>query len=502
MEFESNGLSREEIRKKRRKKERTQAILVLAGVVLGVCVVLGTGIAFIVKAVSGNAEKEQVAVTVSETESEADAGEDVQDEMADADTEGAGTALDNADGENEQPGADDGTLDGESTQPADDAKEQEENSAEEEQTGTAFASEQQEQDALEEMVSSQISSMSIEQKVASLFFVTPSQLMGTESAVTAVGSSFGEKMSAYPVGGVVLDQSCFTTENELKTLVSNIGTYAAAPLFIGVTDEGGEDSPFISSGISENVISSQQEIGQSLGAAGAYSAGISLGSELKQFGINVDFAPCVDISWKEGSVAQSKGFGVDATNTAELGKNVVKGLTDQKIYAAVKYFPGYGDVTQDGNSGQVVSQRTKEDLKNEYEPYLEAIDAGAKFVVVSHVSLPKVRGDKRPASLSPEIITDIIRQEWQYDGIVITDYMNKSCMYQKYTYAEAAVGAIEAGADMILAPKNFQKSYDGLLDAVKSGKISEERIDESLKRIFRVKFARKAAEMVSQDMTE
>ena len=75
-------------------------------------------------------------------------------------------------------------------------------------------------------------------------------------------------------------------------------------------------------------------------------------------------------------------------------------------------------------------------------------------------------------------------------------------MYQKYTYAEAAVGAIEAGADMILAPKNFQKSYDGLLDAVKSGKISEERIDESLKRIFRVKFARKAAEMVSQDMTE
>ena len=113
--------------------------------------------------------------------------------------------------------------------------------------------------------------------------------------------------------------------------------------------------------------------------------------------------------------------------------------------------------------------------------------------MISHVSLPKIRGDKRPASLSPEIITDIVRGEWGYDGIVITDYMDKSCIYQKYTYAEAAVGAIEAGADMILSTKNFAKSYNGILDAVKKGQLTEERIDQSLTRIYKVKFASKVA---------
>ena len=96
---------------------------------------------------------------------------------------------------------------------------------------------------------------------------------------------------------------------------------------------------------------------------------------------------------------------------------------------------------------------------------------------------------RRPASLSKEVITDIVRTEWKYDGIVITDFMDRSCMYQQYTYAEAAAGAIEAGADMILSPKNFLKSYNGVLDAVNRGQLTEARIDESLRRIYRVKLS-------------
>lgn len=343
------------------------------------------------------------------------------------------------------------------------------------------------------MVASQIAGMSIEQKAAALFFVTPEQLLGIETPVTEVGSSISEKLNQYPVGGIVLKEGNITSAEGLSEMVSNLQVFTQNSLFIGISDEGGEDSPFITSGISENVIASQKETAESLGNTGAYSAGISLGSELKQFGFNVDFAPLADVSLKAGSIAEQKGFGKDAATNAELARNVVKGLTDQSIFAGVKYFPGYGDATQEGNGGQIISQRTRDDLKEEYAPYQEAIDAGAKFLMISHVSLPKIRGDKRPASLSPEIITDIVRDEWGYDGIVITDYMDKSCIYQKYTYAEAAVGAIEAGADMILSTKNFAKSYNGILDAVKKGQLTEERIDQSLTRIYKVKFASKVA---------
>ena len=207
-------------------------------------------------------------------------------------------------------------------------------------------------------------------------------------------SSISEKLNQYPVGGIVLKDGNIASAEGLSEMVSNLQVFTQNSLFIGISDEGGEDSPFITSGISENVIASQKEIAESLGNTGAYSAGISLGSELKQFGFNVDFAPLADVSLKDGSIAEQKGFGKDAATNAELARNVVKGLTDQSIFAGVKYFPGYGDATQEGNGGQIISQRTRDDLKEEYAPYQEAIDAGAKFLMISHVSLPKIRGDK------------------------------------------------------------------------------------------------------------
>ncbi len=489
MEFESGGLSREEIRKKRRQKERKRALLVLGGIAAVVCLVLCIGIAALVHTISSNHAQKQEAAKQAVLEQQAAEKETAaalaeakkQEELAAQKAEEAETAeAEPADAPEETDVAPDEATDaGSSDETASDQ--------------TDAVNQEDAEAVLEDMVASQIAGMSIEQKVAALFFVTPEQLLGIETPVTEVGSSVSEKLNQYPVGGIVLKEGNITSAEGLSEMVSNLQVFTQNSLFIGISDEGGEDSPFITSGISENVIASQKEIAESLGNTGAYSAGISLGSELKQFGFNVDFAPLADVSLKDGSIAEQKGFGKDAATNAELARNVVKGLTDQSIFAGVKYFPGYGDATQEGNGGQIISQRTRDDLKEEYAPYQEAIDAGAKFLMISHVSLPKIRGDKRPASLSPEIITDIVRDEWGYDGIVITDYMDKSCIYQKYTYAEAAVGAIEAGADMILSTKNFAKSYNGILDAVKKGQLTEERIDQSLTRIYKVKFASKVA---------
>ena len=487
MEYQSDGLSREEIRKKRRKKERMQAIALFATILLVVLLAIGGVVFALVRVFTGSKDSDKDimvdAVTTESVAVEDTASAEIPQEDNNSETE---MPEETEDVDTEESGAKEAdTEEGESEEP-----DSEETSLSDEIINDILGTEDKE--ALEKKVAEKISSMTLEEKVAGLFFVTPAQLMGRESDVTTVGSEFGDAVNQYPVGGIVLDESNMVSEEEFETLVFNLGVYIDEETFIGIENEGGEDAPFVAKGFSENVIASHQEIGANLGVSGAYSAGISLGSELRQYGIEVNFTPNVDVAISNDSIAAKEGFGVDAAMTAELGKNLVKGLSDQGISAAVGHFPSYGDVTHDGDGGQLTSNRTKEDLQKEYAPYLEAIDAGADFVVVSHVGLPKIRGDKRPASLSKEVITDIIRTEWEYDGIVITDFMNRSCMYQKYTYAEAAVGAIEAGADMILCPKNLQKSYKGIMDAINDGTLTEERIDESLKRIYRVKLSESA----------
>lgn len=468
MDYQSSGLSREEIRKKRRQKEQLKAIAIFATVLLVIVLVLGGIGISLVRVFSDKGKEENVQVdAVTSTEqvvAEETVVEEPEPEVVEEDV----------------------------TEQAEEPEAEPEETLQEEDASQSVIDEilgTEDQAAIEEKVSEKIASMTLEEKVAGLFFVTPAQLMGLQSDVTVIGSEFGDKASTYPVGGLLFDESNMLSEDEFTTFISNVKVYVNEDTFFGVENKGGEGAPFVAAGFTENVIASHQEIGENLGASGAYSAGISIGSELRQYGIEVNFSPNLDVSLEDDSLAAKEGFGVDMAATAEIGKNYVKGLSDQDINVAVGHFPSYGDVTHNGDSGQLVSNRTKEDLLNESSPYIEAIDAGADFLMISHVGLPKIRGDQRPASLSKEVITDIVRTEWGYDGIVITDFMNRSCMYQKYTYAEAAVGAIEAGADMILSPKNFQKSYNGILDAVNDGTLSEERIDESLRRIYRVKYA-------------
>lgn len=481
MEEERNEaeLDRAAARRKRRRQEQTKVVAIAAGAAGVVLLILILIISSIVNTLIKKNKTEAVQETASvETEEvlevdnvipEAQEGQEYESETF----------------EEEEEVVEEETVD--DTDAAEAEEEEVVPEEEEEQVEEGPAEEELDQ-MVEEQVANQISSMSIEDKVAQLFFITPGQLLGKESAVDGAGSAFNDKLNKYQIGGVLLEASNMRDANSLSDMISNIQLMVGYPMFVGISDEGGENSPLIQSRVSENVISSEKEIGASLGDSGAYSAGISIGGEMKMFGLNVDFAPYVDVSLQKGSVAEQHGFGTDVETTASLTRNFIKGLEDQGIQSAVKYFPSYGDATQDGKNGQVTSQRSKEQLAEGYLPYQEAIDAGADFVMISHVGLPKLRGDRRPASLSKEVITDIVRDEWGYDGIVITDYMNKSCIYNSYTYAEAAVGAIEAGADMILSVKNFEKSYNGLLDAVKKGTITEERIDESLVRIFRVKY--------------
>ena len=166
----------------------------------------------------------------------------------------------------------------------------------------------------------------------------------------------------------------------------------------------------------------------------------------------------------------------------------LKGLEENGILGAVKHFPGHGSTSEDSHKGAAVVSRTLEELNScDLIPFRGAIEAGVPVVMVGHLSLPNVSESGVPAVLSGEIILNILREQLGFDGIVITDALDMGAITDGYTSAEAAVLAVEAGADMLLMPENFKEAYRGVLDAVEDGRLTEQRIDESVLRILTVK---------------
>ena len=166
----------------------------------------------------------------------------------------------------------------------------------------------------------------------------------------------------------------------------------------------------------------------------------------------------------------------------------LKGMKDTGVIGVLKHYPGHGATTADTHTGYASTDATLEEMKgNELVSFIEGIRSGAEVIMVAHISCPGITGDTVPASLSKQMITDILRTDLGYQGIVITDALNMGAIAQEYTSGEAAVLAINAGADMLLMPVDFHEAYEEVLFAMQSGEISETRIEESLKRILSLK---------------
>ena len=158
------------------------------------------------------------------------------------------------------------------------------------------------------------------------------------------------------------------------------------------------------------------------------------------------------------------------------------------MYGTLKHFPGHGATRQDSHTGYASTDRTLEQIRTEeLLPFQAGIDAGASFVMAGHISAPEITGNDIPASLSKKMITEILREDMGYDKIVITDALNMGAISQKYGSGEAAILSVEAGADILLMPADFEAASHRMTEAVRSGRIPESRIDQSVLRILRVK---------------
>lgn len=351
-------------------------------------------------------------------------------------------------------------------------------------------------DPVEEQAAQLVSQMTLEDKIAQMFVITPNALTGYASGVTAAGDTTKEAYQSRPVGGIVYMADNLTDPEQTTTMLSNMQEIArertGLPVFLCVDEEGGSVARIAGNdafGVTN--VGNMSDIGASGDVQNAYNAGSTIGSYLAALGFNVDFAPVADVLTNpDNQVIGQRSFGSDAQKVAGMVTSELQGLSAAGVYGTVKHFPGHGGTSGDSHDGAVSTDKTLEELMaEELVPFQSAVDGGVNFVMVGHISAPNVTGDNAPATLSKVMITDVLRGQMGYNGIVITDAMNMEAVAGFYNSDKAAVLAVTAGADMILMPADYNTAYTGILNAVNDGTITEERINESVTRIVKAKLA-------------
>jgi len=357
-----------------------------------------------------------------------------------------------------------------------------------EETVVETVEEYTEEDLLNEVVESCISEMSLEDRVAGLFIVTPEALTGVDRAVKA-GDGTKEALEKYPVGGLIYFNQNIQSKDQITEMLANTTAMSKYPIFLAV-DEEGDSVARVADALKLDKIDSAASLGETGNADNAYEAYKQVGTYLMEYGFNLNFAPVADVLTNPDNDAIGKrSFGSDADIVSSMVASSVKGLEETGVIACIKHFPGQGDADGDTHDGLATTDKTLEQLREtELKPFAAGAEAGAQMIMVGHIAVPSITGDNTPASLSKDVVTDILREEMGYNGVVITDALNMSAISEYYDSAQAAVMALKAGADMVLMPEDFEAAYEGVLAAVKDGTINEARINDSLARVYKIKY--------------
>ncbi len=343
-------------------------------------------------------------------------------------------------------------------------------------------------DEADKLARQTLSSMTQDEKIWQLFYVTPELLTGVETA-TRAGDSTKEALEKMPVGGIIYFAKNFEDRAQTQQMLHNTKSYTKIPLFLGTDEEGGTVSRVGSNpAMGGKETPSAQSLGEQADPAAVYQAGQDISESLRAVGLNMDFAPVADVASSSSAVIGSRSFGSDAQLCASMVSVMTGSLTAGEIIPCLKHFPGYGSAITDDHYGTSILTKTLDDLEAcDFLPFASGIEAGAPFVMVSHLSVPEVVGDETPSDLSSEIVTEILRNKLGFTGVIITDSHQMASITDHYTSGEAAVQALEAGVDMILMPQDLQAAFDGVKAALSDGTLTQDRIDESVLRILQVK---------------
>lgn len=294
------------------------------------------------------------------------------------------------------------------------------------------------------------------------------------------------------IGGVILFSENVERVSQLVNLTNSIkseNTNNKIPMFISVDEEGGSVSRMPKE---LRKFPSNKVIGARNDEKLSYNIGKIIGEELNSFGFNMNYAPVLDINSNPNNpVIGNRSFGDNSEIVSKLGIQTMKGLMESNIISVVKHFPGHGDTSVDSHISLPVVQSDLERLNNfEFIPFKKAIENGVDAIMVSHILLPKIDRNN-PATLSRIIVSDILRGDLGFNGVVITDDMTMGAIVKNYSIENAAIKSINAGTDIIMVChqyNNIKSTIEAIKKAVNIDKtVSEERINESVYRILKLK---------------
>lgn len=334
-----------------------------------------------------------------------------------------------------------------------------------------------------------LAEMTLHEKICQLFIVRP-EALAVGKTVTSVDEDMKAALSAYPVGGVALFAQNIKQPEQCRKLLFDLQEASDVPLFAGVDEEGG-----IVSRVGANPdmgvarVPSMRQIGDAGDSAEALAVGNTIGSYLKPLGFNLDFAPVADVATNpNNTVIGSRAFSSDPETVARMVEAEVNGLHAAGVMAALKHFPGHGDTAEDSHTGMAISHQTLDGLRTcEFLPFASGIKAGAELVMVGHITVPNADDSGLPATMSHDLLTDVLRGELGFTGVIITDSLEMGAITEAYSQSEAAVRMLLAGVDILLMPSDLPAAVAGVEAAVSDGTLDEARVDQSVLRILRLK---------------
>lgn len=337
------------------------------------------------------------------------------------------------------------------------------------------------------LVDETLAGMTLHEKVCQMMFVTPEELTG-EDGVTVAGDATRQALENYPVGGIVYFAKNLESQDQVKEMIDNSQKYSSIGLFVATDEEGGVVNRLMDT-VETTYIGSMYYYKDD-GDETAYENAYTIANDMSALGFNLDFAPVADVwSNPDNTVIGERAYSDDYAQAAELVGNAVKGFNDGGVMCTLKHFPGHGDTAEDSHYSSAYVHRTKEEIMaDEMQPFRSGVEAGAEFVMVGHLIVPDI--DEVPATLSYKIATGILRDELKFEGVAITDSFEMESIADNYSVDDAVVMSVKAGMDMILQPKDMASAVNSIEQAVADGELSEDRIDESVRRILTLKESR------------
>lgn len=329
-------------------------------------------------------------------------------------------------------------------------------------------------------IAEKMEEMTLDEKIGQLFI---SGMEGTE--MTDETAAMIEENA---LGGVILFQPNLEEPDRSLQLVNDLKQLEEAndiPLFISVDQEGGQVERL--PGLPP--LKSAGEIGEH-DRKFAYENGQLLAELLKAYGMNLNFAPVLDVNSNPNNpVIADRAFGDNAEIVSEMGIIMMQGMQDEGVITSVKHFPGHGDTDVDSHEQLPVVNKSRQELEEtEFIPFETAVNTGVDMVLMAHIKLPEL-GIDVPASFSKDAV-DILRDDWHYDGVIITDDLTMGAITENYDMEEVTVDAVKAGVDILMIAHEkelLEAGIEGVKSAVENGEITEDRIDESVQRILKLK---------------